>query len=120
MLILRNSGLKRSRTYSRLKSNKFFTSKILLKAATGEIVQQCNHRGIWDIPEVDPSNSASIPLTIELSNIERLNHRHETDEAELVTIVDDDENERRVVFEGEDVDVDIEDDINIIGIDDDE
>ena len=33
---------------------------------------------------------------------------------------DDDENERHVVFEGEDVDVDIEDDINIIGIDDDE
>ena len=64
-------------------------------------------------------------MTIELSNIERLNHRHETDEAELVTVVDDDEeddeeNERRVVFEGEDVDVDIEDDSNIIGIDDDE
>jgi hypothetical protein len=37
-----------------------------------------------------------------------------------VTVVDDDEeddeeNKRRVVFEGKDVDVDIEDDINIIG-----
>ena len=97
----------------------------LVKGGDWEIVQECNHRGIWDIPEVDPSNSASIPLTIELSNIERLNHRHEIDEAELVTVVDDDEedddeNERQVVFEGEDVDVDIEDDINIIGIDDDE
>ena len=89
-----------------------------------EIVHECNHRGIWDIPEVDPTTSASIPLIIEFSNIDRLNHRHETAEIELVSIVDDDEefdedNEAHIVFEGEDVDVDIED-TNIIGSDDDE
>ena len=96
----------------------------LVKGGDWEIVQECNHRGIWDIPEVDPTTSALVPLTIELSNIEGLNHRHETAEIELVSIVDDDEefdedNEAHIVFEGEDVDVDIED-TNIIGSDDDE
>lgn len=80
---------------------------------------------IWDIPKVDPTTSALVPLTIELSNIEGLNHRHETVEIELVSIVDDDEefdedNEAHIIFEGEDVDVDIEEDTNIIGSDDDE
>ena len=37
----------------------------LVKGREWEIVQECNQRGIWDIPEVDPTTSASIPLTIE-------------------------------------------------------
>ena len=61
-------------------------------------------------------------MTIELSNIDRLNHRHEIEDAELVNIVDDgeeddDDHEECIVFEGEDVDVDVDVDI---GSDDDE
>ena len=102
-----------------------FYIKDLVLGGNREIVQECNHRGIWDVPKVDPTTSASIPLTIELSNIEGLNHRHETAEIELVSIVDDDEefdedNEAHIVFQGEDVDVDIEEDTDIISSDDDE
>ena len=93
----------------------------LVKGREWEIVQECNQRGIWDIPEVDPTTSASIPLTIELSNIDRLNHRHETATAELVTVVEDDEevdeeDEAYAVFEEDDVDVDT----NITSSDNDE
>ena len=114
------SGLQKSRLYSRLKRSKCYIQD-LVKGREWEIVQECSHRGIWDIPEVDPTTSASIPLIIELSNIDRLNHRHETAMAELVTVVEDDEevdeeDEACTVFEGDDVDVDT----NITSSDDDE
>ena len=105
-----------------IQAKQVFYIKDLVLGGNWEIVQECNHRGIWDVPEVDPTTSASIPLTIELSNIDRLNHRHEIEDAELVNIVDDgeeddDDHEECIVFEGEDVDVDVDVDI---GSDDDE
>ena len=72
-----------------IQAKQVFYIKDLVLGGNWEIVQECNHRGIWDVPEVDPTTSASIMLTIELSNIDRLNHRHEIVETELVTDVDD-------------------------------
>ena len=102
-----------------------FYVKDLLKGDDWEIVEECNHRWIWEIPEVD-GNSASNPLTVQLSNFNLVSHRHETGEVELVTDiddeddddVDDDEDETRLQFEGDDVDVDVDDGTNVISSDD--
>ena len=65
-----------------------FYIKDLVKGGEWEIVEECNHRGIWDnISEADTTTSALVPLIIQLSEIELLNHRHEITVTEFVLML---------------------------------